>query len=130
MVAIGSSVEDEDEEVKSDGKADKDGKAVEKEKSKDEMKVGDNTANDSNPKVEPAKAMQQTDENPQDDKAPAKQLKDEKSKPSQPLIFYLSIPTHLNGWVLSDAIEDIKPTDTNKGALEMKMDRFIEDDCC
>ena len=131
LVCIGSSANDKDE-AKSDTKADKDEKAVDNEKSKDE-KVGDNIANDNNSKSDPTKDIQQKDQIPQDDKAQAKKLKDNNSQDtktfSPPLIFYLNVETDLGGWVLSDAIEEIK-SDTAKGSLEPKMDKFIEDDCC
>ena len=131
LVCIGSSASDKDE-AKSDTKADKDEKAVDDEKSKVE-KVSDHIATDQKSKSDPTKDVEQKDQIPQDDKAQAKKLKDNDSKDtktfSSPLIFYLNVATDLGGWVLSDAIEEIK-SDTAKGSLEPKMDKFIEDDCC
>ena len=134
LISIGSSANVKDDEAKPDNKTDKYEKAVDNEKSKDE-KAGDNIANDQNSKSDPAKDVKQKHENPQDENPQAKKPKDDKSKPeptktvSPPLIFYLNVATDLGGWVLSDAIEEIK-SDTAKGSLEPKMDKFIEDDCC
>ena len=140
LVAIGSSANDKDDEANSENKADKDEKAVDGEKSKDK-KVGDDIANEDGSKSDPAKDTEREDKIPQDEKAQAKKHKDDNSKDtpkskaeptktfSPPLIFYLNVDTDLGGWVLSDAIEEIKP-DTAKGSLEPKMDKFIEDDCC
>ena len=141
LVSIGSSANDKDDEAKSDNKAGKDGKAMDREKSKNE-KEGDNTANDKKSEPDPAKATEEKDETPEDEKAQVKNLKDNASKKdiakdetkptktfSPPIIFYLNVDTDLGGWVLSDAIEEIK-SDTARGSLEQKMDKFIEDDCC
>ena len=124
MVVIGSSSADEEEEAKMNVKAGKDEEIVNKENSKDE-KAHDHVTNDSNSKPDPAK-----DDSPQDLKTqPTKPEMDtsKDTKPTPPLIIYLS--PSLTDWLPSSAIEDIKP-DTNKGALEPKKDRFIEDDCC
>ena len=139
LVCIGSSANDKDE-AKSDTKADKDEKAVDNNKSKDE-KVSDDTANDNSSISDPAKDTERKDKKPQDENTPTKKPKADPSqdppnpKPdptktsSPPLIFYLNVETDLGDWVLSDAIEEIK-SDTAKGSLEPKMDKFIEDDCC
>ena len=146
LITIGSSANvKDDDEAKSNTKTGKDEKVVNNEKSKDE-KAGDNTSNDNKSKSETPKSIDQNDEKPQDEKAQAKKLKDDNSKGtkvdnskdtkpeptetiSSPLIIYLNVATDLGGWVLSDAIEEIK-SDTAKGSLEPKMDKFIEDDCC
>ena len=132
LVCIGSSASAKNDEAKNDNKADKDESAVDNRISKDE-KVGDHVANDKIPKSDPTKDVKQKDQIPQDDKAQAKKLKDNKSEDtktfSPPLLFYLNVETDLGGWVLSDAIEEIK-SNTAKGSLEPKMDKFIKDDCC
>ena len=140
MIAIGSSINDKDEEAKSDKKPDKDEKIVDDEKSRGE-KVGDNTANDTKSKTDPANNVERKDVIPQEEKPKDNEPKGNASKDttksesettktfSPPIIFYLNIDTDLGGWILSDAIEEIK-SDTAKGSLEQKMDKFIEDDCC
>ena len=129
MIAIGSSsTNDKDDEAKTDTKTNKNEKPLHNEKSKDE-KATDHVPNANNdPKSDPTKAIEQKEENPEATQK-SKDTPKDKPKFSQPLIIYLSPSTDLGGWVLSDAIEEIK-SDTNKGALEPKMDRFIEDDCC
>ena len=129
MIAIGSSVNDKDEEAKS-----------EKNPGKDE-KVGDNTANDTKSKTDPANNVERKDVIPQEEKPKDNEPKGNASKDttksesettktfSPPTIFYLNIDTDLGGWILSDAIEEIN-SGTAKGSLEQKMDKFIEDDCC
>ena len=140
MIAIGSSTNDKDEEAKSDKKPGKDEKIVDDEKSRGE-KVDDNTLNDNKPKTDPANNVERKDVTPQEDKPKNNEPKDDTSKDtaknkleltktfSPPTIFYLNIDTELGGWILSDAIEEIK-SGTAKGSLEQKMDKFIEDDCC
>ena len=139
LITIASSTNDKDE-AKSDNKAGKDEKAEDNEKPKDE-KTGSDGANNNKSKSDPANNVEQKSETPQDEKAEAKKLKDDASKDtakskvepiktfSPPMIFYLNVDTDLGGWVPSDGIEEIK-SDTAKGSLEQKRDKFIEDDCC
>ena len=133
LITIGSSANvKDDDEAKTDNKTSKDEKTVTNEKSKDE-KPGDNTSNNNKSESDPAKVAEQNDENPQAKKLKPDNSKDTKLSPtktiSPSLIIYLNVGTDLGGWVLSDAIEEIK-SDTAKGSLEPKMDKFIEDDCC
>ena len=133
LITVGSSANvKDDDEAKSNTKADKDEKTVTNERSKDE-KAGDNTINNNKSESDPAKEAEQNDKNPQAKKLKPDNSKDTKLSPtktiSSPLIIYLNVATDLGGWVLSDAIEEIK-SDTAKGSLEPKMDKFIEDDCC
>ena len=154
LLAIGGSTDDKDDEAKADKKADKDEKAASNEKSKDEKvkdeeakyenavinekpkdeKVDDATANTNSSKSSPAKVPKHNDQIPQDEKTQAQKPKPNTSTTtpktySPPLLIYLNIETDLGGWILSDAIEEIK-SDTARGSLEQKMDKFVEDDCC
>lgn len=116
----------------------KDENAVKNERAKDD-KAGDNTPNDKKSESDPAKALIATDEIPKDEETPAKEASAKEAKKdtskttpkthSPPLLIYLNIETDLGGWVLSDAIEELKPG-TVRGSLEQKMDKFMEDDCC
>ena len=129
MITIrSSSTNDKDDEPKPDTKTDKREKPLDNEKSKDGKASDHVPNNNNNPKPDPTTAIQQNEENPKATKK-SKDTPKDKPKFSQPLIIYLSPSTDLGGWVFSDAIEEIK-SDTNKGALEPKMDKFIEDDCC
>ncbi len=140
MIIIGSSANDKDDEAKNDNEAGKDEKAMDDEKPKDEKVLEDKT-NDNKSIPDPAKDVERKDEISQEEEPQAKKLKDDNSKDtanskgeptktfSPPIIFYLNVDTDLGGWIPSDAIEEIK-SDTAKGSLEQKMDKFIEDDCC
>ena len=141
LVAIGGSADNKDDEAKADKKTGKDDKVVNNEKAKDE-KVVSELANDNKSKPDPANDIQEEDGGLEDKEAQAKTPKDDNSKKdtakgetkstktfSPPIIFYINVDTDLGGWVLSDAIEEIN-SDSAKGSLEQKMDKFIEDDCC
>lgn len=130
MIAIGSSsASDKNDEAKPDTKTNKNEKPLHNEKPKDEKASDHVPNNNNNPKPDPTTAIQQNEENPKVQSDKSKDTTKEKLKFSQPLIIYLSPSSDLAGWVLSDAIEEMK-SDTNKGSLEPKMDKFIEDDCC
>ena len=138
LIAIGSSADRKEDDAKSDNKASKDKKAVDNEKAKDE-KVGNDPAKEKQSEPDPTNNLERKsaiaqDENakPEEDNSKKETAKD-KAEPTKtfhpPLIIYLNVDTDLGGWVLSDAIEEIK-SDTARGSLEQKMDKFIEDDCC
>ena len=141
LISIGSSADKKEDQTKSDDKANKDEKAEDNETAKDEN-VGNDPAKEKKSEPDPTNTLQQKDAIPQDENAQITKPKDDDSKqvtakdkpePTKtfhpPLIIYLNVDTDLGGWVLSDAIEEIK-SHTARGSLEQKMDKFIEDDCC
>lgn len=140
LISIGSSA-DKENDAKSDNKASKDEKAVDNEKAKDE-KEGNHLAKEKKSEPDPTNNLERKGAIPQDENVQIAKPKEDNSKketakdkpePTKtfhpPLIIYLNIDTDLGGWIPSDAMEEIK-SDTARGSLEQKMDKFIEDDCC